>query len=149
MSPWPFADTFTGRDGGEFYRGIVDGIEAGRLSRLAFVLPAGPVWPLPLYELALLTAKYAHYRGRALHMAFVIADARPLAALGRDAGDIIARGGNRHRRFALRLSPLAHLHDGPSQTGETLMWTKRHAGAQSSSDCPNRMAPRVVWVMFH
>jgi sulfide:quinone oxidoreductase len=68
---------------------VIDGIEAGRSTRLAFVLPPGPVWPLPLYELALLTAKRAHQSGRTVQMSFVLSGPRPLEALGEEAGDVM------------------------------------------------------------
>ncbi len=81
-----FADTFTGRDGGDLYRKIIEDIGAGRVTRLAFVLPPGPAWPLPLYELAIMTARFARYGAIPLDISVSIADARPLAVLGPDAG---------------------------------------------------------------
>ncbi len=90
LSPSPHMESFTGRDAGQFYRGVVADIEAGRTTRLAFVLPQGPVWPLPLYELALLTAAQAHTVGRSAQFDFFIAGQRPLAAFGGHAGDVIA-----------------------------------------------------------
>ncbi len=91
LAPSPHLDVFTGRDGGAFYRGVVADVEAGRTTQLAFVLPPGPTWPLPLYELALLTATRARARGRAPRLDFVIPGARPLEAFGGDAGDVVAR----------------------------------------------------------
>ena len=41
------------------YHGIVQDVEGGYSRRLAFIQPVGPVWPLPLYELALMTAERA------------------------------------------------------------------------------------------
>jgi sulfide:quinone oxidoreductase len=81
----PYADTFTGRDGGRLYRSIVEDIQAGRLSQLAFVLPPGPSWPLPLYELALITARFARDGGHPLHITFALSDSQPLLVLGPDA----------------------------------------------------------------
>jgi sulfide:quinone oxidoreductase len=91
LSPSPHVDVFTGRDGGQFYRGVVEDVEAGRATQLVFLLPPGPVWPLPLYELALMTAARARVSGRALRLALIIPGPRPLAALGGDAGDVMAR----------------------------------------------------------
>jgi sulfide:quinone oxidoreductase len=91
LSPSPHMDLFTGRDGGQLYRGVIADIEAGRTTRLAFVLPPGPVWPLPLYELALLTAAQAHASARTPQLEFFISGPRPLAAFGGDAGEVVAR----------------------------------------------------------
>ena len=44
-----------GRDGPD-YRLLLHQLREGRLDSVAFVKPAGPSWPLPLYDLALLTA---------------------------------------------------------------------------------------------
>ena len=44
-------------------RRIVAGIEAGVVRRAVFALPTGTVWPLPLYELALLSARHARANG--------------------------------------------------------------------------------------
>jgi sulfide:quinone oxidoreductase len=37
--------------------GLLRDLEEGYLGRLAFVVPPGPCWPLPAYELALMTAR--------------------------------------------------------------------------------------------
>jgi len=68
-----------------------DEVDAGNVKQLAFVLPPGPVWPLPLYELALLTAARGRGTGRSLQLDLVIPGPRPLAAFGGDAGDVMTR----------------------------------------------------------
>jgi len=40
--------------------GLIQDIEGGYVHSLAFVMPAHKAWPLPLYELALMTAQRAH-----------------------------------------------------------------------------------------
>jgi sulfide:quinone oxidoreductase len=87
----PFVDTFTSRDGGDLYRSVIADIETGRLTRLAFVLPPGPSWPLPLYELALMTATFARYGGHNVQITFAIADSRPLEVLGAEAGSRVTQ----------------------------------------------------------
>lgn len=47
---WPGAD-------GEAFGGLLRDLEEGYTKRVVFVIPPGPVWPLPLYELALMTAR--------------------------------------------------------------------------------------------
>ena len=42
---------YTGR-----FRALLDALEHGRIQHVAFAVPAGASWPLPLYELALMTA---------------------------------------------------------------------------------------------
>jgi sulfide:quinone oxidoreductase len=56
---------------------------------LAFVLPNEWVWPLPLYELALLTAHHARNINRSPELTVVTSEGRPLKAFGRAAGDAI------------------------------------------------------------
>jgi len=46
------------------------------------VLPEGPAWPVPLYELTLLTASHARSRGLALQIALVTPEGRPLKSVG-------------------------------------------------------------------
>jgi sulfide:quinone oxidoreductase len=80
----PFMDAFTSRHGAGMYREIIAGIEDGRLTDLAFVVPDGPSWPLPLYELAFLTAQRATERGRPVNLSVATPAAAPLAVFGRE-----------------------------------------------------------------
>ena len=48
--------TFRGPADSDKIRGLLDDISAGTVRRLAFVVPSGSVWSLPIYELALMTA---------------------------------------------------------------------------------------------
>jgi len=88
-NPYAHAALFTDRNGGETFRSIVAELDSGHVSSLAFVLPNWPVWPLPLYELALLTAHRAERRGIDAELTFVTAEPRPLEAFGEAAGDAI------------------------------------------------------------
>ena len=49
----PGADTFAGPRDVEMFRRLLDDVDAGQVGSLAFVVPHGVVWPLPIYELAL------------------------------------------------------------------------------------------------
>ena len=51
--------TFRDAEADDTYHGIVQDVEEGYTRRMAFIQPVGPVWPLPLYELALMTAERA------------------------------------------------------------------------------------------
>ena len=53
--------------------------------RLAFVVPPGAVWSLPLYELALLAAQFFVDRGRAASISVHTPEAGPLEVFGIDA----------------------------------------------------------------
>ena len=55
----PGALTFRGPSDGDVVSHLLEGIAAGDVQSVAFVIPWGPVWPLPAYELALLTASHA------------------------------------------------------------------------------------------
>jgi len=71
--------------------GVVADLEQGYSRSVAFVVPAGVTWPLPLYELALMTAERvanASPEGVGLHL--VTPEARPLAVFGHEASDAVA-----------------------------------------------------------
>ena len=57
----PGAITFRGQVDVPLINGMLEDIDRGLIERVAFALPGGVTWPLPLYELALLTAE--HTRG--------------------------------------------------------------------------------------
>ncbi len=75
------ATTFWGPDDAEAVHGIVQDVEGGYTRRVAFVVPPGITWSLPIYELALLTAARA-YESRPR------AGAAPDHSGGRAAGDL-------------------------------------------------------------
>jgi sulfide:quinone oxidoreductase len=52
----PGARAFSGRAGTNDLTAVLDAVSAGRIRHLAFAVPDALTWPLPLYELALLTA---------------------------------------------------------------------------------------------
>jgi sulfide:quinone oxidoreductase len=50
--------TYRGGRDGPNYRMLLHQLRVGRIDRVAFVKPGGASWPLPLYDLALMTAAY-------------------------------------------------------------------------------------------
>jgi sulfide:quinone oxidoreductase len=83
---------FTDRDADATYRGIVQDAEEGYLRRLALLVPDGPVWQLPIYELALMTAERIFGMGIVdFELALVTPEPRPLAAFGEAASDAVER----------------------------------------------------------
>lgn len=85
----PHVTLFTDRTGGQTYRTIVAGIDSGAITRLALIEPSGPSWPLPLYELALFTAKHARDRGLRLQIALIVPHPHPLYPFGTGAGGVV------------------------------------------------------------
>jgi len=82
--------TFHDAEADAVYHGIVQDVEGGYTRRLAFVQPVGPVWPLPLYELALMTAERARSMDiRDLELSLVTPEPRPLAAFGNGVSDVV------------------------------------------------------------
>jgi sulfide:quinone oxidoreductase len=73
---------------GSVSAGFVEGAIRGANSRVLFVLPPDSGWPLPLYELALLTA---HEFPDGPDIAVVTPEPRPLDIFGRVASDALAR----------------------------------------------------------
>lgn len=86
QKPNPHVSIFTDRTSGQTYRRIVDELDSGVVNSLVLIEPAGPSWPLPLYELALLTAKHAHDGGLHPDITVVTSRPRPLHAFGEDVG---------------------------------------------------------------
>ncbi len=58
--------------------------------RIAFVLPSGVAWPLPLYELALLTARRVAERAEQIEVLVVTPEETPLAVFGVAASEAVA-----------------------------------------------------------
>ncbi|MFL5846225.1 MAG: FAD-dependent oxidoreductase [Solirubrobacteraceae bacterium] len=65
--------------------GLLADIEEGYLERIAFVVPPGVAWPLPAYELALMTRRQATSMGMDPEITVVTPEASPLAVFGRSA----------------------------------------------------------------
>ena len=81
----PGASTFSGSRSA----GVVEAALRGARERVLFTVPAGCGWTLPLYELALLTAR--ELSGDAPELRIVTPEARPLDLFGPVASDALAR----------------------------------------------------------
>jgi sulfide:quinone oxidoreductase len=76
---------YTGR-----FRTVLRELEERRVKSVAFAVPAGASWPLPLYELALMTA--AHVAGhelRHVRLSLVTPEDSPLELFGTGASDAV------------------------------------------------------------
>jgi sulfide:quinone oxidoreductase len=75
----------------ETVHGLIQDVEGGYVQRLAFVAPGRMAWPLPLYELALMTAARAYDMGVELAATIVTPEERPLAIFGSTASESVAQ----------------------------------------------------------
>ncbi len=75
----------------ERLHGMLRDIEEGYVDRVAFVVPNDTTWSLPLYELALMTARQAWSMGSDhVRFVFVSSEERPLAIFGAAASNALA-----------------------------------------------------------
>lgn len=81
---WPGGDP-------EIYGGLLRDIEEGYTKSLAMVVPPGSVWPLPVYELALMTAGEARAMGHDdVAVTVVTPEHAPLSLFGEAASAAVA-----------------------------------------------------------
>jgi len=82
--------TFSGPGDSAALAALLERATAGNVQRIAFVVPAGASWPLPLYELALMTGSYFSDRAtRGVEIVIVTTEERPLTVFGNEASDAI------------------------------------------------------------
>ena len=74
------------------YRLLLHQLREGRVNKLAFVKPTGATWPLPLYDLALMTAadRAAHHRPE-VELSLITPEEEPLGMFGASASAAVAR----------------------------------------------------------
>jgi sulfide:quinone oxidoreductase len=89
---YPAATTYAGdRAGRDALSGLLADLEGGYVKRIAFVMPHGPSWQLPLYELAIMTAREAWDQGiDGMQISLITAEDAPLAAFGANASRSVA-----------------------------------------------------------
>ena len=84
--------TFRGPRDVDRIRRLVDEITSGAASNVAFVVPPGASWSLPLYELALATSvAVRRASGRTVRLNLVTPERAPLEAFGPDVSKAVAR----------------------------------------------------------
>jgi sulfide:quinone oxidoreductase len=74
----------------ETLHGLLQDVEGGYVRRLAFVAPGRMAWPMPPYELALMTAARAYDMQVELSSTIVTPEDRPLAIFGTAASEAVA-----------------------------------------------------------
>jgi sulfide:quinone oxidoreductase len=85
------ATTFRGQEDAEPVHGLIQDLEGGYARRIAFVVPPGVAWPLPLYELALMSAQRAYEMSiDDVELTVVTPEETPLAVFGPTASAGVA-----------------------------------------------------------
>ena len=89
-APFPGAFTFGGRDDVPALRGLLHELATGRAGSVALALPSARMWPLPLYELALMTAAHLSEHGAGdVKVTLVTPEEEPLELFGPAATDAV------------------------------------------------------------
>jgi sulfide:quinone oxidoreductase len=89
--PFDRTTLFAGPEDSEAIHGLVQDVEGGYVNSVAFVVPAGVTWPLPLYELALMTAARAREMGMSPELSLVTPEESPLGVFGAEASADVGR----------------------------------------------------------
>jgi sulfide:quinone oxidoreductase len=87
----PGALTYRGEQDAERLGDVLAALKERRIERLAFVVPPGCSWPLPLYELALMTGGWIRRHGVDAELAIITFEARPLQLFGPEAAEPVRR----------------------------------------------------------
>ena len=99
--PFPGAVTFRGRADVPLLRDVLADLTSGRAGSVALTLPSEPMWALPLYEMALMTAAHLRDHGSAAEVWLVTPEEEPLELFGsaaaRAIGPMLAARGIRVR----------------------------------------------------
>jgi sulfide:quinone oxidoreductase len=85
----PGALSFRGPADKDAFGSLLAEAESGSVSSIAFAVPAAGVWPLPLYELALMTAAHVAQRGKEVRLELVTPEPSPLALFGVAASNAV------------------------------------------------------------
>ncbi len=75
----------------EQLHGLIQDVEGGYVQKLAFISPGRMPWPLPMYELALMTAQRAHAMGAELSITVATPEDAPLAIFGQTVSGAVAQ----------------------------------------------------------
>ena len=89
-TPFDAVTTFAGGEDSESVHGLIQDVEGEYVKSVAFVVPPGATWPLPLYELALMTAARAREMSVSPRLVLVTPEESPLAVFGTEASADVA-----------------------------------------------------------
>src|SRR5262249_54639890 len=90
-APFEHATTVDDARMDELVRGLVQAIEGGYVKRLAILIPAPMPWPMPAYELALMTAERAWDMQTEMQVTVLTPEDSPLSVFGREASLELSR----------------------------------------------------------
>jgi sulfide:quinone oxidoreductase len=88
-APFGHGLTLDDRRMDELLHGVVQDVEDGYIRSIAFVAPARMGWPLPLYELALMTAARAYDMDAHVDLSIITPETAPLAIFGDAASEAV------------------------------------------------------------
>ncbi len=101
--------TFRGPADSDAFRRLLGEARNGLVRSIAFTLPSLGVWPLPLYELALLTAHELERRGTLVDISLVTPEPSPLSLFGATASAAVREMlGDRGISLYTHSSPTRH-----------------------------------------
>jgi len=84
--------TFRDAEARQLYDRVLEDLEDEHARSVAFIVPQGPAYPLPVYELALMTAERARRAAvEGVELYLVTPEPLPLAAFGATAGAVVGR----------------------------------------------------------
>jgi sulfide:quinone oxidoreductase len=139
----PGALTFRGPADEEAFSALLQDARAGGVTRLVFALPVGASWPLPLYELALMTAVHLADAGAPAELMLVTPEERPLQLFGGTASQAVAELLQLHG-IALRTKTTAVV----VEDGRLRVLPADHIEADRVVALPQLEGPRVEGVPF-
>ena len=73
----------------EQLHGLIQDVEGGYVHKLAFLVPTAMAWPLPIYELALMTARRAYDMNTEVSITLVTPEDAPLAIFGQTVSEAV------------------------------------------------------------
>jgi sulfide:quinone oxidoreductase len=73
----------------EAIHGLIQDLEGGYSQSVAFIVPPGVTWPLPLYELALLAAERAYSQCIHVALTLITPEQQPLGMFGARASEVV------------------------------------------------------------
>ena len=136
---FPHATTIDDRHLDEIYRGVIQDIEQGYVHRVAFVMPNDASWPLPLYELALMTAERAFSMCVDVDLTIVTPERTPLAIFGTEASAAVSALLDK-RGIAVECHALAQI---PSKGKVTIFPGDRRFEVDRVIALPQLMGPSI------
>jgi sulfide:quinone oxidoreductase len=91
ISPrYEHATTIDDRRLDQLLHGLIQDLEGGYVKRLAFVVPPRMAWPLPIYELALMSAQRAYDMNVEVAITVLTPEDAPLAVFGGGASEALS-----------------------------------------------------------